>query len=136
MRGLGLVEKCQFSFHVYLFLFHKLTSKYSVSHVSDFQECRESPNVFFSFFKRSEKIFPEREVKFWKKVRPETMNGKGQSFFSAGKNSKLCNSETSSLIIFWVRLHIYEKGLGCPIESCQGLQMKSLKGKIIPLFNF
>jgi len=51
MRGLGLVEKCQFSFHVYLFLFHKLTSKYSVSHVSDFQECRESPNVFFHFKK-------------------------------------------------------------------------------------
>lgn len=101
MRGLGLVEKCQFSFHVYLFL-HKLTSKYSVSHVSDFQECRESPNVFFFFiFKRSEKIFHQREVKFWKKVRPETMNGKGQSFFSAGKNSKLCNSETSSLIIFF-----------------------------------
>jgi len=62
MRGLGLVEKCQFSFHVYLFL-HKLTSKYSVSHVSDFQECRESPNVFFiskgprRFFQREKSNF-------------------------------------------------------------------------------
>ena len=59
MRGLGLVEKCQFSFHVYLFL-HKLTSKYSVSHVSDFQECRESPNVFFIFQKVREDFSRER----------------------------------------------------------------------------
>lgn len=80
--------------------FHiKLTSKYSVSHVSEFQYI-ESPNIFFYSGKESKFTLKLEGIE---KVRPETMIGKKQtnkaSFFSF-----LCVNKAMEWIIASVEL--------------------------------